>query len=119
MLPNQGDDLEPYVRARPVATEVGNGRNDPVSSSTPPLEATTILLSGSASERWQNGEELEMSVIDAKNAYVTVLPTRIGHRQSPPALRGGPRLEREVATPRLWMQRRKHALERLLRPEAC
>ena len=84
---NKGDLDHPDVRARLVACEVGDGKNDAFFSATQPLEAKKMLFSMSSSKRWTStGKPLELSFVDIKKAYFNAVPARNLHVQIPKEL---------------------------------
>ena len=65
------DSSEYGVRARLVACEVNTYRSNEFYASTPPLESKKILFSEmSTARKTADGRNLEITFVDAKNAYV-------------------------------------------------
>ena len=81
---NKGDSESPDIRARLVACEINDQKNDSYFASTPPLEAKRLLFSQfSSKRRVPNGDALELSFVDVKKAYFNAVPVRNVHVQFP------------------------------------
>lgn len=81
---NKGDDAAPDIRARLVACEVNNSRDDSYFASTPPLESMKILFSDYISRKYApDGSHLQISVVDVRKTYFNAEPVRNKHLSFP------------------------------------
>ena len=84
VISNKGDSNSYDIRARLVACEINQYRTDEFYASTPPLAAKRLLLSGSASKRFDSKNvPLEISFVDIRKAYFNAVPRRSIHLTFP------------------------------------
>ena len=75
--PNKGDEQQPKVRRRYVATEANHGdTNADVYAATPPRECKRLLFSQWAKRRKRDGPDLCLMFLDVAKAYFNAKPKR-------------------------------------------
>ena len=86
---NKGDTSSPDVRARLVAKYFAVYKDDSFYAATLPLEALILLISDLASRKGEDGDEVNMVVLDATKAHLHAAAERVLFVELPAEAGGG------------------------------